>query len=776
VVRTTRTNPLAAASNSIAIARALRLIRAHDVVVSVVVRKDQPAGQVVATVEIKTELPSEWRAAGRSPSGVRTVEPVRFRFGPRYPVQPPDIRLRADFDRSHPHLQPGSAEDLPEPCLFAGSPRELLRLRGILGLVEQLADWLDKASTLDLIDPNQGWEPVRRDHIDDVLVSDGAWLKQIAKNEAGCSAFKTRYLALADDDGSDSYRIALRRSERVALGPELSDEFTFRQLDQARTGSGIALVAWSGKKPNGSAFVADRYVPETVATVDGLLDRAELLGCREHLQPMLSLLQTRFRESRMKVAVPLVVVMLARRPYPVIGSDSVYELCPYVVELRGKDNLSGRSPKVVRPAMHREDISESLMRRASGGEADGRSGPWSLFGCGSVGSKVAMHMARTGRAPSSVVDRANMLPHNYARHAIYPAGVAKDFGLLGGKATLLKDALSELGASTKSHAVDVASHAMSKRSLKGLIDDGCFAVVNTTGSATVRETLGSLPHASDRPRIVEACLLGSGDAGLMTIEGSSANPSTTDLISETYLAIHRRPELAVRIFGTKAAEVAVGQGCSALTMPLRDSKLSMFSAAFAERLHRLQTEGMPNDGGLLLLGSIGADGMSQSWTQSRIGPRIVSAGAGSEIRISPEVDRTIREEVALRPGSETGGIVFGRYCDVTGHFHVVGTLPAPPDSKFSAEEFVLGTKGLKPMLRELIEGTGGALYPLGTWHNHLVPSGPSPKDMRTAVLLSGLQFFPLLMLIHTPDGYTHLTAETISDSGDMRRLTAEVGA
>ncbi|MEY9231009.1 hypothetical protein ABIF68_010333 [Bradyrhizobium japonicum] len=139
-------------------------------------------------------------------------------------------------------------------------------------------------------------------------------------------------------------------------------------------------------------------------------------------------------------------------------------------------------------------------------------------------------------------------------------------------------------------------------------------------------------------------------------------------------------------------------------------------------------------------------------------------------------DRVIREEVALRPGSETGGIIFGRYCDVTGHFHVVGTLPAPPDSKFSAEEFVLGTKGLKPMLRGLIEGTGGALYPLGTWHNHLIPSGPSPKDMRTAALLSGLQYFPLLMLIHTPSGYSHLSAETISDVVDLTQFKARAPA
>jgi hypothetical protein len=763
------------ASNSTAIGRALRLISAHNAVVGVKLEPNSGAGDVCAIVEIETELPSEWRSAGQSPSGVRRVEPISFRFGPQYPVYPPQIRLRADFDRSHPHIQPGSAEDLPEPCLVAGSPRELLRSPGILGLVEQLSNWLDKAAMVELIDPKQGWEPVRRDHVEDVLVAEGGWLKSLVKNEEGCFAFQLSYLALSRD-GFDTYRITLRKAERVALGPELAEEFTFREYEQGRTGNGIALVAWSGKRPDGSLFLADHYMPETVATVEDLLGRADHLGCRACLEPKLTLLQGRFRSSKLKVSVPLAVVLLARRPYPVIGGRSPIELCPYVLELRGKDDLSSRSFKVVRPAMHREDISDSLMREASGDDRTDPGAPWSLIGCGSLGSKLAMHMARAGRAPASIVDRASMLPHNYARHAVYPTGGSSKYGIVGAKASLLKDALSELGRTPKDHDVDVVSHMMAQRSLGALIDKDGFAVVNTTGSATVRETLGSTAYSGTRPRVVETCLLGSGEAGLMTVEGPADNPSTTDLICEAYLKIHHRPELADMIFGTRATEIAVGQGCSALTMPLRDSKLSLFAAAFGERLYRLQNEGAPADGGLLLLGRLGSDGLSQSWTEKKIDPRIVLHSDGIGVRISPEVDRTIKEEIGRRRGSETGGILFGRYCDISQQFHVVGSLPAPPDSKFSKEEFVLGTEGLKSLLRKLIDGTAGALYPLGTWHNHLVPSGPSAKDRNTAILLSGLQYFPLLMLIHTSTGYVHFTTETVFDVLGRHRDAAEVPA
>jgi hypothetical protein len=190
-----------------------------------------------------------------------------------------------------------------------------------------------------------------------------------------------------------------------------------------------------------------------------------------------------------------------------------------------------------------------------------------------------------------------------------------------------------------------------------------------------------------------------------------------------------------------------------------DDRLSSFAAPMSEYVRTLQNDGLPQNGELLI-GHVAADGLGQVWQRTAIAPRIVIGGpGGSAVRVSPDVDATIRREVAARPGSETGGIIIGRYSDVSDVFHVVGTLPAPPDSKFSRAEFVLGTLGLRPMLEDLIEGSGGALYALGTWHNHLMPSGPSVRDVSTAILLSIKQFFPLLMLIHTPTGYVRLTAE-----------------
>ena len=121
----------------------------------------------------------------------------------------------------------------------------------------------------------------------------------------------------------------------------------------------------------------------------------------------------------------------------------------------------------------------------------------------------------------------------------------------------------------------------------------------------------------------------------------------------------------------------------------------------------------------------------------------------------------IRAEIASKPGVETGGVIVGRYSQIGETFQVVDIMPAPPDSIFSAERFTLGTIGLKAAIRQILKDTGRSLYVLGTWHNHLVASGPSALDAETAVRLSMRQYFPVLMLIAHPEGYTCLITEAI---------------
>src|SRR4051794_10218159 len=122
-------------------------------------------------INVNVEMPFPMRARGVSPTGVRRVEDITVELWATYPWTSPQFALRPDFNRSLPHLLPDSRDEPPRPCLVDGSQREFFYNAGsleagIYKLLEQLVEWLRRAAKGALIDPAQGWEPIRRDTLD----------------------------------------------------------------------------------------------------------------------------------------------------------------------------------------------------------------------------------------------------------------------------------------------------------------------------------------------------------------------------------------------------------------------------------------------------------------------------------------------------------------------------------------------------------------------------------------------------------------------------------
>ena len=86
---------------------------------------------VDAVVAVQLGLPNKWMAAGASPNRVFAVEGVTFSFPQSFPIHAPTVKLRADFDRSLAHVQPGSSEKAVLPCIYDGDIDELLHDQGL---------------------------------------------------------------------------------------------------------------------------------------------------------------------------------------------------------------------------------------------------------------------------------------------------------------------------------------------------------------------------------------------------------------------------------------------------------------------------------------------------------------------------------------------------------------------------------------------------------------------------------------------------------------------
>ncbi len=167
-----------------AIRRALALISEHPNVHGMdAPLYDATRGAATVDVTFRVNLPSEWRRQGESPSGVRSREVVRFDFSAVYPLYPPALSLREDFTRNLPHMQPWMTDGRPVPCICDGDTAELLHRDGLVGILNQISLWLENAALGKLIDPEQGWEPVRRDSLHDVVIADAGHLRGLVNRQ-----------------------------------------------------------------------------------------------------------------------------------------------------------------------------------------------------------------------------------------------------------------------------------------------------------------------------------------------------------------------------------------------------------------------------------------------------------------------------------------------------------------------------------------------------------------------------------------------------------------
>ena len=749
-----------------AVMRALNIVKSHPAVCRVAnpcFDKATKATRVSATFIVN--LPNAWRPRGESPSGIRSREEVRFDFPMDFPLSPPIVLLRRDFNRNLPHVQPTLCSDRPVPCIYDGDLAELFHQEGLVGILNQTAVWLDRAAFGTLIDPEQGWEPMRRDSIESYIVADADKLRGLVNRNGGRKFLQFEYLN-SIRDGDPGFVRGLISPSPVKVNPsELPEIFKTKKLDvHLKCSRSLALIVWPGKYPSGKLIVAESYVPETVINVHDLKKRARLYGCLTELDYGLNWLKRCLSGHQEAGPFTIAIVLMARRPYKLIGTQSPIELCPYVVDVYAPGLFLDGGETTVRPAAHFHTVSRSLLAQLSGSVASEAPLRWTLLGAGSLGSKLAIHLARAGNGPRTVLDKSPLLPHNAARHALIPA--TGHIQLLGmdTKAGRLCDALQGLKQEATPITKNVVDVLKSKGSVRRVARKGSWAVVNATASLFVREALAATESLTTR--VIETSLFAGGMVGIIATEGPSRNPNATDLIAEYYRVAQEDEALAHVAFGRDdgVARHNTGQGCGSLTMTMSDGRLSLFAAGMSEYLATKQRDGLPNTGGELLIGQLSENGLGLEWFVYEVSSfTVVNAkGGGSwRVHIHPHAESKIKKEVMHHPKVETGGIVMGRLSEASRIINVVDVLDAPKDSIRSPAEFVVGTKGLARQMKHYSESAGLSLYCLGTWHSHLSPGGPSTIDRATARAVALSRLCPSVLLIISPEGFEAVLADKV---------------
>lgn len=659
-------------------------------------------------------LPSRSIKAGISTTLVKDCEAVYFWFPAIYPRKAPKVFLRKDFPRNLPHINPGSVDELVAPCIYDGSLDDLLHQGlGLIEILYQVQDWLMKAASNSLINNSQGWEPMRYDSVDNIIAYEHSKLRSLASNKSECICLLCIGVDSAGDSSGSYYKIydyePVALNGLYALGVTQKDEVK----DNFIIGSRPLLFCWADDE-----VVVTEYFPETVTNLGDLLSKSKIYGTHpkfwQKIQWLWNLLGNK------ATTVDVITVHCVRRPLQLINRNTNLELLAYRVRVSFNSIGAPDMKSPVDIVGHVHAVGPDLLQEMSG-SLPAKMESIIQIGCGSLGSKIAMHLCRAGHGPIKLIDDKNMSEHNLARHALTNTA--------GNKAEMMQKAIDTF-------KVGVTAHPKSLQDFVAKDENRLFKksslVIDSTASINVRETLASLPAGQNNSRIFQTGLYSEGKLGFITIEGKGRNPRVDDLHAAIFdAAIDNKTMSGVlKGSGDEIRRHSTGQGCGSSTMVIPDTRISMFSAAMAERARKAY-EGNIRDDGEILLGFMSETGMSLTWESLFLGRThmVKLDNRDWELRVLASAFDSMEGEVLRWPSVETGGVLIGRLCLGRKCVIVTRILEAPADSIRTPTRFELGIEGLKDKITDIVKSSG--LTYLGTWHSHLFGSAPSGIDIAT---------------------------------------------
>lgn len=655
----------------------------------------------IITAELLVGLPARFIDAGITETGVRSVEPVSLIFGEEFPLQAPIIILRDDFPRGFPHINP--IKERVRPCIYDGNLTELLQQSEWLnGILNQLVDWMDKAASGALINYEQGWEPMRNDDPAGFIVYD---------------VFKP--LAFLKDATTGSMKTYYKEHNGLLFADEHLG---------AREGTKSTLIVCR----SANSKVVDRYIPNTIVQLSDLYAYALEVGISDLKATIENYDRDSLNEDK------LFLVLAIKRPCQLIGFDTDIELLNFVIHKSRPRKRKKRTLTECKVGMllHIDEISQQLLKRMSGSKQRlDFVQNIAILGCGSLGSKICLHLARNGNGPFLCVDNDIFLPHNNARHGL-------SFTWLQNKAELLSFAILSISGYKARISRESALRADFSESR---------VIIDSTASFAVRSTLIS---KKDLPPVISCGLYGSGKLGIMFIEGRDRRVRLDDLWAYLYCHSLVSDWLRDILYSEQGSRVLIGQSCGSHTVVMNDANLSMFAASMSMKIQKIMEDGFSEHGEIFLnrISDV-YNYLTERLIIDKSTEILAIIKKEWSVRVLQSAIDRMREQSLAAGVNETGGCLIGSVFLAAKSIVVTDILPPPPDSISSPSLFILGTEGLESKIKIIERKTNAKVTYLGTWHSHPHGGAASDKDKNTAQrLLFVRNYEPTVCLIWTPEG------------------------
>lgn len=672
-------------------------------------------GLLCFDVDVKVNLPSSFKKNGQTNKGVKNIERVVLEFPNEFPFKSPQVYLRDKFNRNFAHINP--ITDKFNPCIFEGSLNELIQQPLWMdGILDQLVDWLETSASDSMINPNQGWEPMRVDDNNGIIIYDRAYIVQehlTHKNFAFEIMYKKR---------TDFFISRILKKEEVVID-------TFNRS---------YIFCFS------SANVSNEYLPYNVKNFTDLIAFAK----KNQISNFKESINGNFNKLQDEEIAILFVAFFIKRPYPVINTSSDIEILHFTIELKRhkKKEHEVHQGSEVKILSGLNFANTEVLQQFSGSKNTIKETQMiTQIGCGSLGSKIAMHLARNGNDNFILVDNKYFVPNNNARHALFSSSS------IFRKVEILQKAMYELG---------LKNIQIEDKSIFDVNDIGTSCediIIDSTASISVNNYL---TKQFINGRLIHTSLYHNGTIAFMGIEGKDRKVKTIDMIAYMYHLCTEDKKIAKKITDTHASYQSIGQGCGSFTTICSDATISISSAGMSNLIQNKIDHGF-SDNGELALGQMDQNNIGMTWNIEYFEPLETRTIKGVqdenwEIRIFQHVLESIKEESLKWNDFETGGILIGHISIPTQTIVITGQLEAPEDSERGKTKFSSGVKGLSQKIQEIEHSSAMMITQLGTWHSH-PNSSPSPSyiDLNSKKeMYKDRNEMPTVCLIWSHSGFT----------------------
>ncbi|MBO0360833.1 ThiF family adenylyltransferase [Hymenobacter sp. BT186] len=694
--------------------------------------------QVVLPLDVEVELPP---LGNYEDLDIRAIEPVFIAFSlAQYPTLPPTVYTdRLDFPKDRlAHLYIAQLGLPPAFCLVRGSIKEWYANKRLRDVVTRTGNWLRDAAVGNLTLDSGQYDPLRLEGYTGTIIYPYDQFAAIIEAKDSWKPNQNFAMVLFENMAKEEEKPAFRfvklitpetyhatLLDYIKATKELLADKTFKVKKYH-----IGYLLWSS--------TSDSYAHYSVNLPQSWEEFQTF--CTSYGLNVGALTQFITQGDEHYNFFPeLPIVCGLRRPKPVIGFSADLEFVNFFVDLPSSAIQEGQI--TTNPAVRFQAHNEPLTLR----KARSISGSYPLLpvitfavGCGALGSKIIMHLARNGAGNLVLVDSDKVSPHNLVRYALHAEAEGNNKALA--LASTIKNLyrhepeLVAFGLPQTGESIWIGKSAEQLNGIKYILD--------FTASEAFFTSLVVQPHLS-HAAINRAVISDQGNLGILSLEGTERNPRLDDLQVALYAQGKRRPAVSAwlqREQATSTGEstlVTVGVGCNSETTILADEVISTHAAYVAQVLKAETKRAERTAQGQVFLSKVTCfDGYPVLNTERILVPKreVLTALNDSswQIRLCPKATKAVRLALRKAYPNETGGVFIGQVNYKTKVIHVVDAVLAPPDSRATPVCFFRGVEGLPEAIGRAVEQSGGQLGYVGEWHTHpLGPSAMSATDHAT---------------------------------------------